>query len=65
MQMFTGCDDGQVTRLLHRTGLMVDMEVGRMSGLPYNPFVTYTSVSNSIVICNLIKVAQLVTKYLN
>ena len=60
--MFKGCDDVQVSRLLQGMGVMKDMEVGGESGLPSKPFVAFTTVSNCIALCNLIKVAQLVRK---
>lgn len=62
VEKFKGCDDGQVSRLLQRMGLMEGREVGGESGLPSKPFVAFTSVSNFIVLCNLIKVVQLVRK---
>lgn len=63
--MFKGCDDGQVSRLLQRMGLMEGMEVGGENGLPYKPFVAFISGSHCIALCNLIKVAQFVRKCLN
>lgn len=62
VEKFKGCDDGQVSRLLQRMGLMEGREVRGKSGLPSKPFVAFTSVSNFIVLCNLIKVVQLVRK---
>ena len=62
VEMFKGCDDGQVSRLLQGMGVMKDMEVGGESGLPSKLFVAFTTVSNCIALCNLIKVAQLVRK---
>lgn len=59
---FKGYDDGQVSRLLQRMGLMEGREVGGESGLSSKPFMAFASVSNFIVLCNLIKVAQLVRK---
>lgn len=41
---------------------MEGREVGGESGLSSKPFVVFASVSNFIVLCNLIKVAQLVRK---